>query len=610
MHPAIRRISPLFIALAAALSGSLYAAPAKANGSSTKIYRPSPRYKLSPADLAAENARRRQIGERAQSVFSLMTAEMALGNGDAGSALALYIRTLRDTKNPDVAERAMEIAIDAEAYPIAEAIYQEWRKMEPVPGPAQQRMAWVRALSIGDTATVLSNLDGVLAGAGETQRKRAFLQLSQGSLKYPELLKQGAQTVHKAALQYPDLPEAAVADVFYSTDNEHDTIAALQRLAQHDADIRPATRLTLQVVAQTRPQVLTRFFAKTDSDKLSPTWQELEIESLMYNGDYKAAMRKAERLLAKEPRAEIYFQAARIAAKQNPDNVAAAANYYEKAYQTGTAVQKDQAAVSLALLNATRKDYAAAESWAQKISQPAQAFDKAALQASLAAEQKQWQKAYTLAKQARELPLGANSLFSRAELNNVYYYALSESQTPAQALREMNEAAAKIEQAKAAAGYAEDLSALLYQRGLLYADKLGQPEKAVADFRRYLIHNPGNAEGENALGYTMLSLGKEHLPEAMRHIQSAYAKEPENIQIADSMGWAYYLNGQPEKAVPLLEKAYAKDGNAEIGAHLGAAYWKQGNQEAARKVWRESRSKDPANAALAKILQENGVALP
>ena len=76
------------------------------------------------------------------------------------------------------------------------------------------------------------------------------------------------------------------------------------------------------------------------------------------------------------------------------------------------------------------------------------------------------------------------------------------------------------------------------------------------------------------------------------------------------MGWAYYLNGQPEKAVPLLEKAYAKDGNAEIGAHLGAAYWKQGNQEAARKVWRESRSKDPANAALAKILQENGVALP
>ena len=37
--------------------------------------------------------------------------------------------------------------------------------------------------------------------------------------------------------------------------------------------------------------------------------------------------------------------------------------------------------------------------------------------------------------------------------------------------------------------------AVLYQRALVYVDKLNRPEKAIADLRRYLELNPDNPNG-------------------------------------------------------------------------------------------------------------------
>ena len=51
----------------------------------------------------------------------------------------------------------------------------------------------------------------------------------------------------------------------------------------------------------------------------------------------------------------------------------------------------------------------------------------------------------------------------------------------------------------------DKISDILYQRGLIYADRLQQPEKAIADLQRYVQLNPGSADGMNALGYTILS---------------------------------------------------------------------------------------------------------
>ena len=601
----MQRTTQTLIALTLALTfaGNLNAAP---TANASRIYRPSPKYKLTKEERAQEDIRLKQISQRSQHLFALSSAEMALTKGDVKSALGLYIHTLNQTKSSDVAERAMDIAIETHNYPIAEAIYQEWRRIEPNPSAAQKRLAWVRALALGDTKTIIGTLKETLASANEAQRSHAFLLLAQAALSNNELLIQGKTTLHEAAQQYPDLPEAAVADIFFNSDDEAIVINALQRLAQHDAEISPPTQLTLQVIVQNHPKILTKFFEKTDLSTLSTVWQQLEIESLIHNQDYRKAQRKLDKLIEKNPKAEFYFQAAKLANKRNAKNFSESAiNYYTKAYQIGTSEQKYQAAMSLALLYASNKDYAQATQWANKLDQSDNITDREALLASIASEQKNWSTAQQHAKTALESEITSkNPLFTRQEISSLYTYILVQSQSPEKALEEINQLLAKIEQQKSSPTYAIDRSTIIYQRGLLYADKLKQPEKAVADFRTYLIHNPDSAQGQNALGYNLLDMGKEYLPEALELISAAYKKEPNNPQIMDSMGWAFYQNGEYQKAQTLLAQAYEKDQDAEIGAHLGAALWQLGKHHQAKKIWRTSWQKAANNAALQRILKE------
>lgn len=589
------------LALAFAFAGNLNAAPT----SSSRIYRPSPKYKYNKAERAQEDQRLMQISKRSQNLFALSSAEMALTKGDVKSALGLYIYTLNQTKSSDVAERAMDIAIETHNYPIAEAIYQEWRKIEPNPSAAQKRLAWVRALALGDNATIIGTLKETLASADETQRSRAFLLLAQAALSKNDLLVQGKTVVHEAALQYPDLPEAAVADIFFNSGDEAIVINALQRLAKHDAEISPPTQLTLQVIVQNHPKILTKFFEKTDLTSLSPVWQQLEIESLIHNGDYRKAERKLDKLIEKDPKAELYFQAAKLASKRAPKKINETALNFTKAYQIGTSEQKYQAAMSLALLYASNKEYDQAIQWAQKIDSSDNITDRETLLASLASEQKNWPVALQHAKAALDSQNSSkNPVFTRQEISALYAYILTQSLPPEQALAQINQQLAQIDKQKSSPTYAIERSSLIYQRGLLYADKLRQPEKAIADFRTYLTHNPDSAQGQNALGYNLLEMGKEHLPEALALISAAYKKEPNNPQIADSMGWAYYQNAEYPKAQTILAQAYEQDKDAEIGAHLGAALWQLGKHHQAKKIWQASWQKEADNPSLQKILKE------
>ena len=589
------------LALAFAFAGNLNAAPTN----NSRIYRPAQKYKMSKEERAQEDQRLMQISKRSQNLFALSSAEMALTKGDVKSALGLYIYTLNQTKSSDVAERAMDIAIETHNYPIAEAIYQEWRKIEPNPSAAQKRLAWVRALALGDTATIVGTLKETLASADESQRSRAFLLLAQAALSNNDLLIQGKTTLHEAAQQYPDLPEAAVADIFFNSGDEAIVINALQRLAKHDAEISPPTQLTLQVIVQNHPKILTKFFEKTDLTSLSPVWQQLEIESLIHNGDYRKAERKLDKLIEKDPKAELYFQAAKLASKRNPKKINETALNFTKAYQIGTSEQKYQAAMSLALLYASNKEYDQAIQWAQKIDSSDNITDRETLLASLASEQKNWTVALQHAKAALDSQNSSkNPVFTRQEISALYAYILTQSLPPEQALAQINQQLAQIDKQKSSPTYAIERSSLIYQRGLLYADKLRQPEKAIADFRTYLTHNPDSAQGQNALGYNLLEMGKEHLPEALALISAAYKKEPNNPQIADSMGWAYYQNAEYPKAQTILAQAYEQDKDAEIGAHLGAALWQLGKHHQAKKIWQASWQKEADNPSLQKVLKE------
>ncbi|MEH6791313.1 tetratricopeptide repeat protein [Parasphingorhabdus sp.] len=93
----------------------------------------------------------------------------------------------------------------------------------------------------------------------------------------------------------------------------------------------------------------------------------------------------------------------------------------------------------------------------------------------------------------------------------------------------------------------------------------------------------------NYLGYAQLER-RENQDEAVAAIQRAHALRSTSPAITDSLGWAYYVTGQPERAVSYLEDA--REGEPQdptINEHLGDAYWTVGRQYEARYAWKSAR---------------------
>ncbi|MEE4172843.1 MAG: tetratricopeptide repeat protein [Xanthomonadales bacterium] len=146
---------------------------------------------------------------------------------------------------------------------------------------------------------------------------------------------------------------------------------------------------------------------------------------------------------------------------------------------------------------------------------------------------------------------------------------------------------------------------LLYTRALV-AVQLDRIDQAEADLREVLAKEPRNAAALNALGYTLADR-TDRYDEAEDLIRRAYQLEPEDAAIIDSMGWVAYRQGRLEEAERYLRQALLRQRNAEIAAHLGEVLWAQGRQDDARRVWNEAVRMDPADPVLRETLDRFGV---
>jgi Flp pilus assembly protein TadD len=98
--------------------------------------------------------------------------------------------------------------------------------------------------------------------------------------------------------------------------------------------------------------------------------------------------------------------------------------------------------------------------------------------------------------------------------------------------------------------------------------------------------DPKNPFILNYLGYTMLDR-REDVQLGLEYVRTAFKLSPESAAIADSLGWGYFLTGDYERSVPLLETAVKTSGNdMTMNEHLGDAYWLSGRFIDARYAWR------------------------
>lgn len=148
---------------------------------------------------------------------------------------------------------------------------------------------------------------------------------------------------------------------------------------------------------------------------------------------------------------------------------------------------------------------------------------------------------------------------------------------------------------------------LLYSRGLLLA-QMDDLTGAEADFQRILAESPDNAAALNALGYTLADR-TDRLEEAYEYIYRAYQLTPDDPAVIDSMGWVEYQLGNHAVALEKLRKAMDAMPDHEIAAHLGEVLWVTGEQEEARRVWREGLELKPDSNVIHQTLERFDVEL-
>ena len=141
---------------------------------------------------------------------------------------------------------------------------------------------------------------------------------------------------------------------------------------------------------------------------------------------------------------------------------------------------------------------------------------------------------------------------------------------------------------------------LLYEESMT-AEKLNRMEDMERLLRRVIEIKPDHHHAYNALGYSLADRNIR-LPEAKTLIQKALALSPGEPFITDSLGWVEFRLGNRDNALRLLRGAYKSRPDPEIAAHLGEVLWSLGQQDEARRVWREGRQRDNANDVLRETL--------
>jgi tetratricopeptide (TPR) repeat protein len=150
---------------------------------------------------------------------------------------------------------------------------------------------------------------------------------------------------------------------------------------------------------------------------------------------------------------------------------------------------------------------------------------------------------------------------------------------------------------------------LHFHLGVTY-DKLKRFDALVAEMKKAISIDGKHAMALNYLGYTYVERGI-FLEEAVDLINRALALRPSDGYVIDSLGWAYYKQGNIKAALITLENAVGLvPDDPVILEHLGEVYLKENRNDESKKAWSNSLKLDPKNEKLKIRFKDAGFDLP
>lgn len=523
-------------------------------------------------------------------LYRLLKAELDARGGDWRSAYMTLLGLAQQTRDPRLARRAAEVALQARKSGESLAAVRLWRELAPQSDEAAQYFLGLAVLS-DDLAEAETLFAQRLKEATPAARGLAMYQVQQYLLRASDKA-MAAALLERLLAPYAETFEARVLlaqNAFARSD-----YARAASLAQSALALKPDSEIAILTLAQvTRDQsavdaLLVKFLAANPKAR---EVRSAHARVLLNEKQYDQARTELTELLRQDPGNAGTVYALGLVSMQL-DDVAGAEKYFAQ-YVDGLEKDRDderdpgKVLLILAQLAQDRGDLKAAQRWLEKV-RPGDA------ETYFSAQLRRGQLIAKLGdlEGARKF-LGALKAEAPSDQALV---VLAQGQV----LRDAGQNQAAYAVLAAGAKRFPANPDLLYDFALL-AEKTGRLDIMESTLRSVIKQAPDNHHAYNALGYS-LAERNVRLPEALTLIGKALAMAPDDPFIMDSMGWVQYRLGNLDQAEAQLRRAYALRSDVEIAVHLGEVLWKKGQKDDAQKLWREARAKDPKNNTLKSTL--------
>lgn len=608
----------LLAAAACAIATAAIAAPAEPPPApATEQVKTATQPKPAPARSALD----------AQLFFELLIGELELRRGNMGNAFQPILDVARRTHDERLYQRAVEIALRAQAGEQALAAAKAWRISQPQSREACEYVAQIQ-LALNRPNDTVEPLRAAINLTPIETRSGAVASVPRFFARLPDH-KQAAQLIDDITTPYRAARETAAAAWVASgrgwlaaNDGPRALEAARKAVTADSAD-DGAALLAADLIGRA-----------PGAEEVLKTQIDANAKSAVIRLGYARKLIETQRLGEAATQLEQVTQLA-------PE--------YETAWLTLGAVRLDlhqpaEAEAAVQRYVALREARRAKSSEAQTPAPDAGSSEESArvLESISSADSEQDNQAYLLLSQAaqqsgklneaqawlQKIPASAGGLPIQLRRASILQKQgrISEArelirQSPA---RDAQEARSKVlaettllrdaQSWRAAYAVLEDANKtfpddpdLLYEQGML-AEKLKRYDDMEALFRRVIAIQPSNPNAYNALGFSLAD-HKLRLQEARQLIVKALELSPGDPFITDSLGWAEFRLGRLDEATRLLREAYKSRPDPEIAAHLGEVLWHQGKQDEAREIWREGQAKETTNETLQETLQRLKVSL-
>lgn len=520
----------------------------------------------------------------AQTLYQFLASEIAAQRGQPALAVEGVLDLAKSTRDPRLARRATELALQARMEGRALEAARLWLILDPSEVRARQT---ITALLVGGgyLGEAKVYLERLLADEGNNVGS-AFLSLHQ------VLARQSNKSavlalVEELASPYPQIPEAhfAIAQAAWGVERDEQALREVVEALRLRPNWEMAALFQGQILQRaTAAQALDFYKQYLESFPRALDVRLTYARLLVAEKRYVDARNQFEKLVTEFPGNAEVSVALGLLSLQLRD--------FDKAElhlkQALAEKYRDTNAVRMYLgqLEEERKRYGEAANWYFSVAPGehhlAAQLKYAAMLAkqNLAAEALQFLRQITTASNQQRVQV----IIAEAQI-------LRATKAYQEAYELLSKALEKL----------PNYPDLLYDRAMV-AEKVGRLDSLEQDLRKLIQLKPDYAHAYNALGYTLAARG-ERLEEAAQLIEKALKLTPDDPFIMDSMGWVYFRQGALDKALPMLRRAYAEQPDPEIAAHLGEVLWSQGSRDEAAKLWQAALKDNPDNEVLLDVIK-------